>query len=197
MTTVRDVVTLALKQARILAPGDAPSADEADDGLTAFQGMLDQWVNEGLFGKLTDEYLESSDTAKENRRYKLAAGVTLTIPETIQGDGGDYGAEGNTTEERQPFDLAIIESVTSAGVRSVKLRDRYQWVELTGLALGDDAPLADRGAIGLAANLAVFFTEMFGVGLVGPGTIQQARKFVSALSAKTATTQGDRVAEYF
>lgn len=195
MTTIRDVVTKALQQGRVIGVNATPTSSEAQAGLEAFQAMVDQWTADGMFGRLEDVYLEADDTAKEGRRYLLASGVTLTIPSLISGDGGDYGEEGNTSA-RQPFDLALIESVTSAGVRTVKLRDRTAWVDLLGLGLDDDAPLASRGMTGLAACVARTYCELFGREL-GPNTQMLARKFEGSLARKFGSTQDTPTADYF
>lgn len=195
MTTVREIVTLALQQARVVGVNREPTSSEADAGLQAFQGMFDAWVAGGMFGSLSDIYLDASDTALEGHRYLLAVGVTLTLPSTIVGDGGDYGEEGNTST-RQPYDLSLVESVTSAGVRTVKLWDRTGWVSLLSLTLDSAAPLASRGVTGLAACVAKTYCEMFGASL-GPNTAMLARKFEGSLSHKFGSTQAKTVGEYF
>lgn len=195
MTTVSDVVTLALQQGRVIGVNRAPTASEGAAGLQAFQSMLDQWVTGGMFGRLSDIYLESDDTALEGKRYLLAAGVTLTYPSVVAGEGGDYGEEGNSST-RQPYDLSLVESVTSAGVRTVKLWDRTGWVDLLGLTLASTAPLASRGLTGLAACVAKTYCEMFGRDL-GPNTAMLARRFEGSLSHKFGSTQEAATGTYY
>ncbi|MES2295212.1 MAG: hypothetical protein V4527_18090 [Pseudomonadota bacterium] len=191
MPTVADVVTTALKLAKIIPSGTTPSADESADGQTCFQSLLDEWVAGGMFGRLTDVYLTGDDTAVEGRRYLLAAGVTLTIPSVIpRNNSDDYGASANSSSERQPYDLSLIESVTSAGVRTVKLYDRTAWVNLLGLTLADAAPLSSRGLTGLAATLACSgaFAAMFDDTKVSPRVEMLSRRFVGSLSGKAGST---------
>jgi hypothetical protein len=195
VTTIRDVVTLALQQGRVIGINRTPTASEAAAGLQAFQSQVDQWVADGMFGQLEDVYLEADDTAEEGKRYLLKSGVTLTIPTLIEGQGGDYGEEGNTSS-RQVLDLSLIESVTSAGVRTVRLWDRTAWVLMTGLDLDDDAPLAGRSVNGLAACVARTYCEMFGAEL-GPNTAMQARRFEGSLSGKQGATRAKLSAVYF
>jgi hypothetical protein len=190
MTTCRDVITYALRQARVISAGEEPEASEAADGLTALQAMYDGWVSGGMFGRLEDVYLTSNDTAEEGKRYLLASGVTLTTPTTISAEDSEDG------EIRQPRDLSLFESVTSAGVRSVKLYDRYQWVEITGLVLGSDAPLASRGVAGLSACLAQTYAEMFGAS-IGPQTSLLAVQFKAGLSLKLGSTRPRAAVEYY
>ena len=46
MTTARTIIKRAMQVAGILVKGEAPSADEADDGLTALNMMLSGWSND-------------------------------------------------------------------------------------------------------------------------------------------------------
>lgn len=186
MTTCRDIVTLALKMARAISPGEEPEASEAADGLCALQSLYDGWISSGMFGRLEDVYLGTDETAEEGKRYLLADGVTLTAPTTIE-DGG---------EERQARDMAVYEAVTHDGVRSVHLYDRYRWVAMLGLDLNSEAPLADRGASGLAACVAQSFAEMFGAS-IGPETMRLAMQFRSALAGKHGTTRTRVEADWF
>lgn len=186
MTTVRDVVKLALKMGRVISSGEQPEAEEAADGLVALQSLYDGWVASGMFGRLTDVYAANDDEAEESHRYVAASGVTITIPTTIE--DGD--------EERPPRDLTVIETVTSAGVRAVKIYDRTGWVDLLGLELEDDAPLASRGASGLAACLAMTYSEMFGA-QIGPATQRLAGTFRASLAAKWGSSQSAAEQEFF
>lgn len=185
MTTVRDVVALALRQAKVIAPGEDASSDEAADGLTAFQSMLDMMVDAGLFGRLNDTYQTSDYTAEEGDRVIAPAGVTVTIPDTIETCG----------ETRAPRDLSIIETVIG-GTRGVKVYDRTGWVSLLGLTLSSDAPFAGRGVAGLSACLARTYVEMFG-GELGPYTQRMAARFEGSLSRKGSSTQDKQAVEYF
>jgi hypothetical protein len=87
MTTVRDIITFGLKLARITSPGEDPTDDEAADGLFALQGMFDAWVNDGMFGRLTDVYKEEAYEAAEWER--VVSTSTVTRPTTITNDGDE------------------------------------------------------------------------------------------------------------
>lgn len=200
MATVQDVVTLSLKLAKIIPSGSTPDSAEAADGLTCFQSMLDEMVANGMFGRLVDVYLTGDDTAVEGRRYLLASGVTLTIPDVIpRNNGDDYGSGNSSGSERQPYDLSLIEKVTSAGVRTVKLYDRTAWVDLLGLTLADEAPLSSRGETGLAAALACSgaFAAMFGDASISPRVEMLSRRFLGSLSGKAGSTRPKEAACYF
>lgn len=192
MATCLDIITYAMRSLGVLSSGENPSAEEGEDGLAALQSMYDEWVASGMFGRLTDSYLTADDTAQEGYRYLLASGITLTEPTTIAAEDNDDGVT------RQPRDLAIYESLTSTGTRSVRLYDRTGWVSLTGLALSDTAPLSGRGAIGLAAALACSggFADMFGAD-AKPALLARAQRFLSALSHKHGTTRDRLAPDYF
>lgn len=191
MATCRDVVTSAMKLAKSLSSGETPTADEADDGMKALQSLYDVWVTSGMFGRLEDVYLDGDDTAEEGKRYFVPTGVTLTAA-TSEIDG--------CCGVRQARDLAIYESLTQAGVRSVKLYDRTEWVEMTGLALSDTAPLSKRGEMGLAAALATSggFAAMFGAGALMDGEVRGlAAQFIAGLSYKLGSSQGRIASDYY
>jgi hypothetical protein len=204
MATCLDIITHALKLTKVLPSGGTPSAAETADGLACLQSLYDGFVSGGMFGKLTDLYLTEDTDAQEGYRYYVPAGITLTaatndyVPTT--GDfysERDYGSEcvGDT---RQPRDLAIYESLTSTGTRTVKLYDRTAWVDLLDLASTDTAPLSSRGAMGLAACLATAgaFNDMFG-GEIGPGVQILANQFVRNIMGKVGSTQDSPGADYF
>jgi hypothetical protein len=187
-----DIITYAMRQARVIGPGKEPKDAEAEEGLAALQSFYDEMVNGGMFGRLEDSYLTSDDTAEEGKRYLLASGVTLTEPTTIAAEDSADGIA------RQPRDLSLYESVTSTGTRSVRLYDRSAWVDLINLELTDVAPLSDRGAYGLAAALASSggFIDMFGAQL-SPAVLARGKRFLSNLSYKLGSTRDRLPGEYF
>lgn len=48
MANAQDVITAALKKLKVLRSGEVPSAEDAEDCLTALNVMLDAWSHEGL-----------------------------------------------------------------------------------------------------------------------------------------------------
>lgn len=189
MATCLDVITSAMKLAKILRSGGVPSASETADGMACLQSLYDEWRVGGMFGSLTDVYLTQDDTAEEGKRYYVPAGITLTAATN------DYDERGTT---RQPRDLAMYEVLDSDGTQTVKLYDRTGWVDLLGLASSDTAPLSNRGQMGLAACLAISgaFVSMFG-GAVDQPTVMLAGQFLKALANKAGTTQDDAGASFF
>lgn len=55
MTTANDIITRAMKSLGTLGRTEVPSAQEASDGLTAFNALLESWSNEKLMSYVTLE----------------------------------------------------------------------------------------------------------------------------------------------
>jgi hypothetical protein len=190
MATCLDVITSAMKLAKILPSGGTPSAAETSDGLACLQSLYDEWRVGGMFGQLEDVYMTEDDTAEEGKRYYVPAGITLTAATSEYVDS--YG------DTRQPRDLSMYESLTSTGTHTVKLYDRTAWVDLLGLTSGDSAPLSNRGSMGLAACLALSgaFISMFG-GSVDQPMVMLAGQFLKGLSNKVGSTQDDPGQDFY
>lgn len=188
--TCLDIITYAMRQARVLSLGKEPKANETADGLVALQSLYDEWRTGGMFGTLEDVYLDGDDTAQEGMRYYVPAGFTLTEPTSEYLD--------STEVIRQPRDLSLYEALTSTGTHTAKLYDRTEWVSLLGLELTDTAPLSSRNAYGLAACLATSggFIAMFG-GDPSPAVVGLARNFLRNVMSKFGSTQDKIPAEYF
>ena len=191
MATCLDIVTYAMRSLGVLGGGASPTSSEGADGLVALQSFYDELVASGMFGRLEDVFLDFDDTAQEGKRYLLDTGIVLTEPTIIDASMSVDGAD------RQPRDLSLYESLTSAGVRSVRLYDRTQWVDLIDLTLTDDAPLASRGAMGLAAAVACSggFSDMFGA-TAGPALLGRSTRFLSSLTHKLGSTRDRLTVEY-
>lgn len=190
MASCNEVISRALKLARVIPSGTVPTSDEYADGLIALQSMFDAWRTGGMFGELEDVYLEENDTAEEGKRYYVTSGVTLTAPTSEYVD-----ADGNT---RQPRDLAMYESLTSAGAQTAKLYDRTAWVDLLGLTAAGTCPLSARDQDGLAATLATHgaFIDMFGAE-ISPRLERLAARFLRNIMGKHGSTQDRGTADYF
>lgn len=77
MTTASQVITRAAQSIRYLARGEVLSAQDANDGLTAFNAMLDSWSNENLFSYVV---LERSFTLTVGTSaYTIGTGGTLNV----------------------------------------------------------------------------------------------------------------------
>lgn len=182
MTTCRDIVTLALRQARIVGIGRTPRASEAAEGMDALQALYDRMFADGPLGPFTDVYATSDYTAKENERI-IADNATITIPDTFD-DGGEL---------RTPKDLSAIIVVTDTTQKNYVF-SLGRWQIADSLTLDSEAPLANRDRVGLAALLAVQFAEMFGA-VLPPETTRRAYQFKGRISHKFSTDRG--LPEYY
>lgn len=205
MASCLDIITIAMKQCRVLPSGGVPTAAETEDGMTALQSLYDEWRTGGMFGTLTDYYIADGSTvdAQEGYRYYVASGGTLTpatndyVPQ--YGDSYtecDYASGIGPT--RQPRDMALYESVSSTGTQTAKLYDRTGWVDLLGLTSASAAPLSARDTYGLAACLATSggFADLFGA-QPGPGVVTLSRHFLTNIMSKTGSTQDDAGGCYY
>lgn len=183
MTTCRDIITLALRQARVVGIGRTPRAAESDEGLVAMQSLYDNMFSGGLLGPFTDVYATADYTAKENERI-IADNATITIPDTIDVYDG---------EDRTPIDLSAVVVVTDT-TRLQYVFSLGRWEACHALTLDSIAPLAERDKTGLAALVAMEYAEMFGSQLP-PATAQRAMRFKGSLSHKFSTARD--MADYF
>lgn len=178
MTTCRDIVTLALRQARIVGIGRTPRASEATEGLAALQSLYDSMFADGPLGPFTDVYATEAYTAQENERI-IADGVTITIPDTIVENG----------QTRTPKDLTAVIVITDTTQKNYVF-SLGRWQVCDSLTLDSTAPLANRDEAGLAALLAMHYSEMFGAELP-PMTARRAMDFRGKMVAKHSTKRSD------
>lgn len=179
MPTCRDIVTRALRMARVLPLGEEPEAVELRDGMGVLESLYAQWLHGGMFGRLEDRQETGDVAAEAGQRVSATGAVTLPLP----------------TREEPVFDLAAVEINDAEGRRSY-VWDRVAWLRIDGLEASDPAPLADRGANGLAACLALLYAEDFGA-QVGAAAVIQARAYKTALSLKLGTDQPDAGGTYW
>ena len=190
MATCRDVITLALKKARQIMPGETPSADSAADALNTLQSIYDEAVGGGWFGALTDVLTDEDYEAGENERVFNTSDATLNItcPETVTDDfSGD---------ERAPYDRSLVVIVGATPAAYLYSSPRGSWDPLDSLALDDFAPLSERSLDGLASLLAVRLGEEYGAE-IGPATKGAAAVFTSMISHKRDSQRQSVQASYF
>jgi len=183
MTTCRDIVTLALRQARVVGVGRTPRANEAAEGMAALQSLYDSMFSHGPLGPFTEVYATEDYTANEDERI-IADNATITIPDSIEVYGED---------PRTPTDLAAIVVITDT-TRNQYVFNLGRWEVCHDLTLDSVAPLAERDKTGLAALLAKEYAEMFGAQLPG-ATMLRALRFMGDLSSRFSTKSAEP--EYF
>lgn len=169
MATVRDIITQALRRTGVVGIGREAKAQEADSGLFMLQGLIDGWFASGVLGALTDVYSTEDYTANEFERI-VTVGASVTLPSTFEEDGKD----------RAPKDWAIIVA------NGTNWLWEGEWVDCSGLTLGDTCPFATKGQDGLACLLAVYWVDTFG-GQVSPAVVQRSREFHGILLGNRAT----------
>lgn len=181
MTTCRDIVTRALRMAGIVGKGREPKARELDDGMFALQGLFDGWFAGGMFGRLTDYYAEGGYEAEVGQRV-FYTGTAPTLPELVD-------------SVHPPRDLAAIEFNNASG-RGAHIWDRSGWVRIDALDADDDAPLALRGAEGLAACLAASIAEEYGAPLTA-SVVSKASNFRTNLRLNAGAEREVTAGQWF
>lgn len=189
MPTCADIITRALRKARVYAAGEVPSDDDMEDGLDELQNLYEQWGSNGMFGRLSDVMTDADYDASANERITANSGAIVTIPTSFEVDGADF----------PPYDTAFIEVVDTVGLTvSRYIYENGAWVSISDLALTDEAPLAGKGRSGLAACLALSYAEEFGdAAQIGPGVSRQAAAFKTGLSLKYGSDANRSTPDYF
>lgn len=174
MTTCRDIVTTALRRARIVGLGRTPRASEAEDALGVLQGYYDSLFAHGPFSSLEQVYALVDYEAGMNERI-IANNITITIPDTIDG--------------APPADLSAVIVITDTTQKNY-IFSLGRWQVCDSLTLDSTAPLANRDKEGLACSLAVELAETYGQP-IGARVFEKATRFNSSL-LKFAQMQYDR-----
>lgn len=73
MTTARTLITRALRKAGVLARGETPTAEEANDGLTELNSMLGMWSNDNLL--VYARTLENFNLSANDAEYTIGTGA--------------------------------------------------------------------------------------------------------------------------
>ena len=142
MSTIREVLTRAIRMTRAIALVDTPSAAEMDAALEDLQSLFLTFP----IRKLTPVLITADYTAKENERITYTSGSwTVTYPTTITDNGTD----------RTPYNGALVEvSGTSGSTRKIYIAELKTWMTLTGKALADENPFGPTHDMNVAAMMA-------------------------------------------
>lgn len=153
MATCRDIVTKALRQSGVIGLNEAPTASEADHGLSILQSYYDALFKAGPLHPSFRKFTEVDYTAGESEHITAnETGMVVTIPDTI--------TDIETNEERAPKELASV-VVATGGDETNFVYSRGAWQAASNLTLGGDAPLSGRDMMGLASDVAMYFAEVF------------------------------------
>jgi hypothetical protein len=200
--TVRDVVNKAFRKLGVTRSGGVASGNDAADGLASLVALYNGWVTQGAFGRVRNVPIttEASVVAGPNQHINVLTedAVTVELPSTMQyiprwdyDPLGDYGFGApfgypwtESAFVNVPPDKTVVRITDQFGPsRAVYIYDGYVqlWMRIDELALGDEAPLSQRDADGLAAILAVRLSDEFGAELLTPGTVRAANRYQLAL----------------
>lgn len=140
MSTIREVLTRAIRMTRAYALGDTPAADEMDAALEDAQSYFLTFP----IRKLKPVLVTANYTAKENERIANNSGapITVTLPETIDDNG----------TERSPYNGALVE--VAGGARSIYIAELGSWMTLTSLTLESENPFGPTHDMNVAAMMA-------------------------------------------
>lgn len=191
--TIQELIRLARRHAVVRRIGDLTGVDEPNvteftDGLVIAQSMYDTLVSSGMFGRAV-EVIESADYEAEEgvRIYNSEdSNITITLPESVE--------DAFTGDDRPPADYTLVRIAGATPQTYIYSAPFGGWMRMTSLALGDTAPLAERGSQGLAALLA---EHMAGPDALSPGVRRMSASFRSLLSLKFDAPRTVATADYF
>lgn len=146
MTTMRVLLTRAIRRTRALPMGDMPEAGQMAAALEDAQAMFMALTNRTL----TDVLTAADYTAKEDERVFNTSDspITVTLPEIIT----DHGVQ------RAPRNGAVVEVVSSGG-RHIYVADLGAWKTINGLTLTSEQPFGPPLDDALSAMLAATFCD--------------------------------------
>lgn len=175
MPTCRNIITAAFRKGRVYGPGEDPTSEDMSDGLDELQSLYETWGSNGMFGRLTDTLQSGDYEAEPFQRIQISDG-TVTLP-TEQPDD----------DEAPPFAMSFIEVIDTTNETVARyLYENGEWIDIAALALDDEAPLAGRGKMGLAACLTMQMDSWNAEIL--PSTMRQAASFKTGLSLKLGSS---------
>ena len=82
MTTARNIIKRALQKNGVLTKAESPSGDEASDGLSALNGLLASWSNDGLL--VYARTSESFPLVSGQANYSIGAGGDFDTDRPLQ-----------------------------------------------------------------------------------------------------------------
>ena len=142
MTTMRDVLTRAIRMSRARQLGETPDSAEINAALEDAQAMFLTFP----IRRLTDVLITDDYEAGENERITYTSGTpTITYPTTIT------DADGTS---RTPQNGALVEVSAAAGsTRKIYVAELKTWMTLTGLALTSEQPFGPTHDLDVAAMI--------------------------------------------
>ena len=192
MTTCRDVISSAYGVLGVTAPGDAPTADELDAGLSALAALVLE-IHEAR-GPLIDIDVSADCVAGEDQRIRVQAGaqVSVTLPNSVwvswaSSPGSTAPADGLVL--RAPRDGSRVAIVGTTQQLFFYRADLNAWQAAGPLSLDGPTPLNARYEPALAAVIAGRLAGPMGL-LPDPALAFRAARANAALLIRPAVARG-------
>lgn len=185
MTTMRVLLTRAIRKTRATALGDTPASEEMDAALEDAQAFFMTLTARDL----TDVLITANYTAGEDERITDVSGsYTVTYPTEIDDPCADGG-------ERPPRNGAIVEVTGTSPTRKIYVSELKSWKTVNGLALDDEQPFGPSLDDALSDMLAARFCDSVFQRDPSPVLVQlasQGRDAFGARFAQRITASADR-----
>jgi hypothetical protein len=142
MTTMREILTRAIRMSRARQLGETPDSAEINAALEDAQAMFLSFP----IRRLTPVIIEENYEAGENEQITYTSGsYTVTYPTTVENDDGT---------ERAPQNGAIVEvTATTGSTRKIYIAELKTWMTLTGLTLTSEQPFGPTHDLDVAAMI--------------------------------------------
>lgn len=174
MTTMRALLTRAIRKTRANPLGHTPPAEEMEAALEDAQAFFTTLTNRAL----TDVLITADYTAGEDERITdLAGSYTVTYPTEIADSSVDGG-------ERPPRDGAIVEVTGASPTRKIYVSELKTWKTINGLALTDEQPFGPSMDDALSDMLAARFCDSIYQRDASPILLQLAAQGRDAFGAR-------------
>ena len=117
MATARDLITRSLRLIHVLDSGESPTADEANDSLTALNDMLDSMSVPGLYIYAQKEDIVSWTASQASRTIGASGNFNITRPTRIESafyrDSSDNDYPIKILRSRQAYTEIVDKSTES------------------------------------------------------------------------------------
>lgn len=148
MTTMRTIITRAIRKTRARPLGDTPAAEEVEAALEDAQAFFLTLTSR----ELTDVLVTADYEAGEDERVTDVAGsYTITRPTEV--------TDVTTNQDRPPRNGAIIEVTGATPTRHIYVSELKAWSQIGGLALTSDFPFGPSLEDAMSDMLAVRFCD--------------------------------------
>lgn len=212
-TTIRDVITLALKKLSVIRGSGQPKAQDAADALASLSSFYNELISNGTCGRVRSVPITQAfdGNAGYNQHVNILTedAVGVELPDLMPWGwccnwrpSRDYGwglSVPYNQGERMPPDMSVVRITSKFNDdRATYLYDApvQRWMRVDNLNIPDqnavlnrEAPLSSRNMDGLAALLATRVADQFGDGLLSALTVRAANQYKIALVSRYGETE--------